>query len=289
VCPPGRQYGPPLPAARTARLIRRGFVFTEGPVWLAAQQAFYFSEFTGTGSNGRIHRYTPADRRFSVFVQNVGVNGLAAAPDGSIIAASHDRQRLTRFDPVTGARTDVPGTASFMGRPFNSTNDLTIARDGTIFFTDPSYERGNREGQPVTAVYRRDPMGAVTRIATAEQPNGIALSPDERWLYFAPRGAGVRRMPLDDRGRPSGGAQGFASLGFVDGLGMDCAGNVYATDYSGRSVRVFAPDGRSLGTIGGMAENVTNVAFGGADRQLLFITTRGGVYEYRTQVPGYPQ
>jgi gluconolactonase len=280
-------YGAPLPQNRAATLIKGGYAFTEGPVWINAQKALYFSEFTGSGTNGRIHKYTPADGMIAVFAPNIGTNGLAVDPQGQIVAASHDMQRITRFDPATATRTQVMGGSMYMNKPFNSVNDLVVRSDGNIYFSDPSYQRGPREGQDVTAFYRLSPMGVVTRIGTANQPNGISLSPNGAILYVASSGGTpLRRYSLDAQGaaNPMG---TMVNASGSDGMAIDCAGNIYLT--TAGLVRVISPAGAAIGDISGiMGGGTTNVAFGGEDHRTLFITGGRALYQIKLQIPGLP-
>lgn len=284
---PANVAGNPLPMNRTATLIRDGFAFLEGPVWIASQKALYFSDFSGTGTNGRIHKYVPSENRFEVFAMNVGTNGLAVDERGMIVAASHDMQRLTRFDPATGMRAPVPNSDTFLGRPFNSVNDLVVRSDGNIYFTDPTYQQGGRPGQDMTAFYRLAPDGSVTMVESVPQPNGISLSPDGRTLYVASTGgAPLRRYMVAADGRV--GAEGVVvTMSGSDGMAVDCAGNLYLTT-AGR-VRVFSPAGQALGEITGFSTGgTTNAAFGGEVGNTLFVTAGRGLYRIELNIPGLP-
>jgi gluconolactonase len=284
---PGGPYGSPLPQDRTASQIRAFPGRTlEGPVWVPSQNALYFSDIGGTLSNGRIQKYTPADGKIAVFVDNVGIGGLALDPQGMLVAASHDKQRLSRFDPATGARTDVQGGSTFMGKPFNQVNDVVVRSDGNMYFSDPTYQLAGRPGQGVMAFYRLSPLGAVTRIATATNPNGVALSPDGLSLYLATTGGGpLQRFTLAPDGSVMGAGTTFIQSN-SDGMGVDCAGNLYL---SSGGLKVYSPAGQMLGSIGGLTSGfTTNSAFGGDDRQTLFITNSTALYQIKLAVPGFP-
>jgi gluconolactonase len=284
---PGGPYGNPLPADRTATQIRAFPGRTlEGPVWVPSQKALYFSDIGGTLSNGRIQKYTPADGKIVVFVDNVGIGGLALDPQGMLVAASHDKQRLSRFDPATGARTDVEGGSMFMGKPFNQVNDVVVRSDGNMYFSDPTYQLAGRQGQGVMAFYRLSPLGAVTRIATATNPNGVALSPDGLSLYLATTGGGpLQRFTLAADGSVMGAGSTFISSN-SDGMGVDCGGNLYL---SSGGLKVYSATGQMLGSIGGLSSGfTTNSAFGGDDRQTLYITNSTALYQIKLGVPGFP-
>ena len=231
-----RTFGRALPADLTVTMVRGGFGVTEGPVWMAAQKALYFSEFEGAN---RIHKYTPADGKFVVFADRVGVNGLTMDDKGMILAASQDMQRVTRFDPVTAARTQLPAADSYMGKPFNAVNDVMARADGNIYFSDPTFMQDGRPGQGVTGVYRLW-NGAVTRLATGKQPNALHISLDGKWLYVTSSGGDpVRRFPLspDGSARRRGTPIGVPS----ESLALDCAGNLYLS--SDGKIRVYTAEG----------------------------------------------
>jgi gluconolactonase len=286
-CPVGGSNGNPLPQNATATLIRGGFSELEGPVWVAAQRALYFCEMGATPTTGSIHKYTPADGNFSTFVNNVGVSGLAMDAQGLLVAAAYDQRRLSRFDPVTGQRTDVPGGSTYLGKPFNEVNDVVVRADGNMYFSDPNYGQNGRPGQDVMAFYRLSPAGVVTRIEAAMFPNGIALSPDGAWLYLATTGGGpMRRYALADDGSVTGAGTTWTDP-TSDGMAVDCGGNLYLTD--GIRIRVVSPTDQPLGTIAGLgAGYVTNSAFGGDDRKTLYITTGDALYQIRLNLAGFP-
>jgi len=210
-------------------------------------------------------------------------------PQGMLVAASHDLQRLTRFDPVTGARTDVAGGSMYLGRPFNQVNDVVVRSDGNMYFSDPTYQLAGRPGQDAMAFYRLSPPPAsvATRIVVAMNANGVALSPDGRWLYLATTGGPpLQRFAVGDDGSVAltGTTWNFPQS---DGMAVDCAGNLYLSDTN--QVRVVSPDGQSIGSITGLTSGfVTNSAFGGDDRKTLYITTSVAVYRIGLNVPGFP-
>jgi gluconolactonase len=278
-CPAGATYGNPLPADLTVTMVRGGFGVTEGPVWMAAQKALYFSEFD---AGNRIHKYTPADDKLVVFVDKVGVNGLTMDPQGMILAASQDMQRVTRFDPVSGARSQLPGADRYMGKPFNAVNDVLARADGNIYFSDPTFMQNNRPGQGVTGVYRLW-NGEVTRLLVGKQPNALHISLDGKWLYVTSSGGDpVRRFPLNADGTvgPEGPSIGVPS----ESLALDCAGNLYLS--SDGKIRVYTADGKPLGTFASITAGITNLTFGDEDLRTLYITARGALYKIKLNVPG---
>jgi gluconolactonase len=177
-----------------------------------------------------------------------------------------------------------------MGKHFNSPNDLTVRSDGTVYFSDPDWQSAGRPNETMmTGVYRITPDGVVELVdGSLQKPNGIALSLDEKTLYLGSAGSEIWKYPVNADGSV-GQKSVFARPGGSDGLGIDCAGNLYVT--GGNSVKVYAPNhdpnAQPLGTIM-VSTTTSNVAFGGADRKTLFITAGNTLYSIVLQVPGLP-
>jgi sugar lactone lactonase YvrE len=283
------------PPADTFNNTGNNFTNVEGPVWIG--DTLYFSEMQTTDlPPSRILAIGPGDA-VSVFIADSGSNGLAVDPSGNIVSANHGMQGIVRFSlPGKTATTLV---SMYNGKKFNCPNDLAIARDGTIYFTDPSYQNGSNP-QMGTRVYQLAP-GATTATAVTDytqQPNGIALSLDESTLYVGGQ-SGLKKYAI------TGGTVAMTGTAFgpsdvtmsgvnVDGMTLDCAGNLYAAVASTTNVIVVKSDGTKLGTITiSGAQAATNVAFGGTDHQTLYITGQGsgknqGVFRTHLNIPGKP-
>lgn len=256
----------------------------EGPVWIDG--ALYFSDFVlQDGFTSRIRKFTPPDR-FETLVADSGSNGLAVDARGQLLAATHDRKQLSTFDRYSGARAAIIG--SFEDQPFNSPNDLVIGRDGTIYFTDPDFQRAAAPGgQQRTRVYRFA-HGKVSVVDDSiDNPNGVALSPSGDMLYVAGGGEnGVLRAYLLVDGVP-GARIDLAHVAVPDGIAVDCLGNVYVTEHALRKVQVFSPQGEELASIG-VDANITNAAFGGEDGRTLYLTGAGRLWSLSVPVAGLP-
>lgn len=256
----------------------------EGPVWI--RDALYFSDFSfSEGFPSRVRKFSP-DGTVSTAIEDAGSNGLAVDANGALVAATHKYKAMSRYDLASGQRADV--ATRFQGQVFNSPNDIAIAADGTIYFTDPDYQQAAAPGgQPVTGIYRIATDGTVTLVdGTRKNPNGIALSLNGDTLYVNASDGAVRAYPIKD-GVPQQGRDLIKGIENGDGMTLDCHGNLYVTEHGPKRVRVFTPQGRELATIRTDA-NVTNVAFGGADGKTLYITGAAAVWQVRLDVTGLP-
>lgn len=266
----------------------------EGPVYVADEDALYFTTVPRPGPDGPrvdIRRLALGDRSVTTVRAHANVaNGMALAPDGRLLVCEQGSMTrpaaITLVDRPTGAtETLVDG---WRGAPLNSPNDVVVKRDGTVWFTDPSY--GHLQGfrPPPTLgdrVYRYDPAtGDLDAVADGfDKPNGLAFSPDERALYVGDSGA--IHAPGDyDPDRPRhvvafdvAAARlerrrvfGAPVPGFPDGIKVDDAGRVYVS--CDRGVLVLDPAGALLGEIA-VPGGAVNFTFGGPERDLLLITT----------------
>lgn len=256
----------------------------EGPVWI--NDALYFSDFTfGEGFPSRIQKLD-ASGKMSVFMEDSGSNGLAADAQGNLIAGTHKYKSLSKYDINSRERKTV--AEKFNDNLFNSPNDLAITTDGTIYFTDPAYQRAAAPGgQDKTRVYRVATNGEATVVDEGLfNPNGISLSPDEKILYVVGNEAlgELRKYEIVD-GIPQAGTTIAKGINVPDGMAVDCAGNLYVTEHLGKQIRVYTPEGQQIATIK-VDANVTNAAFGGPENKTLFITGAGAVWKIDLAISG---
>jgi gluconolactonase len=268
----------------------------EGPVWI--DDALYVSEmsyksYTETDGEIKMSRVlkVTADGQASIFIADSGSNGLAVDSAGDIVAGVHKDGSITRFPLPSGAA--VPIVSTFMNARFNSPNDLAIRSDGTIYFSDPNFQAPNNKPQAQTRVYRVPPGGQAEPIPNGTtpdmfgNPNGVTLSLAEDFLYVA--ASTGRRYPVMADGSLGAGAD-FSATNGGDGMAVDCAGNLYVAKANQAAVSVYTADGTSIGTITvNDVQSVTNVAFGGADHQTLYITGLGnnkGLFKLSMNLPG---
>jgi gluconolactonase len=289
-CPAG-PFAAPLNGNMKATLVKGDLGGElEGPVWLESQKALLFTQAGGGNANGKINKYTPADGKLTTFVDKVGVGGLAIDQEGKLLAASYDKRSITRFDPTTAQRSDVPGGSMYDGRAFNEVNDIVMRSDGNIYLSDPQYDSVPPGTFPM-AFYRLSPPpeSKVTLVLSADGSNGVALSPDGAYLYLGATESGggpLRRLELSADGSPKGEPVEWNEDG-SDGMAMDCAGNLYIS--ADNQITVLSPNDEVLGTITDLGDGyVTNSAFGDDDHKTLYITTNGSLYKAQLQVPGFP-
>ena len=264
-----------------------GARWCEGPAWFAAGRYLVWSDIP----NNRMLRWDETDGSVSVFRQPSNFsNGNTVDRQGRLVSCEHQTRRLTRteFDGSVAVLAD-----RFAGKRLNSPNDLVVATDGSIWFSDPvygiitDYEGGVQAvEQDGNHLYRIDAAtGRVDRVAVDfVQPNGLAFSPDERWLYVADTGAShlaggpahIRRFAVGDGGRLSGGAVfATSTAGLHDGFRVDRQGRLWCSASDG--VHCYDPDGTLIGKIR-IPEIVGNVTFGGPLRNRLFICATTSLY-----------
>ncbi len=274
----------------------------EGPVYAADERALYFTTLPEPGPLVSIARLDLTTLVVTTVREDAnGANGMALAPDGRLLVCEQGTPttpaRISAVDRATGeAETVVDGLA---GLPLNSPNDVVVASDGSIWFTDPTY--GHLQGfKPEPAhgdyVYRFGGGRLAVVEDSFDKPNGLAFSPDESILYVGDSGANHEPGTFDPRrphhirafdvagGRRLENGRLFATItpGFPDGIKVDADGRVYSSSFSG--VQVFAPDGDLLDEI--PLPGAVNFAFGGPDGDTLFVTTDTAIWAARLGAKG---
>ncbi len=270
--------GDPLVGRGEVELVADGVQWTEGPQWVADDGVLLFTD------GGVIYQLADDDEISAFGVPIYGANGLALDTEGRLIVAENTMRRVTR---VESDGTVTPIAEEFEGMPLNQPNDIAVRSDGTIYFTDPYYGDGTTD-LDFHGVFRIAPDGSLTaeyRGAITEQPNGIALSPDESLLYVAEWAADlVWVFDVADDGSLSE-AETFVTTGDgPDGMTVDNDGNLFvATD---EGIEVFAPDGARWGVIPVSQWASSNCAFGGDDGRTLYITAPPALYRVTLAHPG---
>jgi sugar lactone lactonase YvrE len=267
----------------------------EGPLWDAASNAVYFVDIKGR----QVHRYG-ADGARASWPAPSQVSFMVPALGGGFVCALEDG--LYRFDPATGVFTllrhveqDLPG---------NRFNDGYADATGALWFG--SMDDG--EAQSTGSLYR---LGADGHLATADTgyviTNGPAMSPDGRTLYHTDT---LKRIVYRFDVQPDGTLVGkrtfvaIAGTGHPDGMAVDVDGHVWVALFGGGRIERYTPDGALAGSIAFPCPNITKLAFGGADRRTVYVTTAwkgmtpdarahaplaGGLFTFRSDVAGLMQ
>jgi gluconolactonase len=301
-----------VPADATVEKIGDGFKFLEGPVWVHAKgQGFLL--FSDIPANV-IRKWDTKDG-FSVFLEKsgfsgtitpdfggqtnngfglvnlIGSNGITIDKQGRIVFCTHGDREVVRLEK-NGKRTVL--ASRYEGKRLNSPNDLVFKSDGSLYFTDPP--SGLRDGDknpqkelPFNGVYRLS-KGKLTLLAKDfVRPNGIAFSPDEKYLYVNDT---VRKVIERFDVQPDGGVTNRKIItdmnsdtapGAPDGMKVDKQGNIYCTGPQG--FWIMSPEGKHLATIK-TKELPANLNWGDADAKMLYLTARTGLYRIHLNIAG---
>jgi len=281
--------------------LAEGFQFTEGPVWVRDGGYLLFSD----PNANTIYKYGPGTE-LSVFRENSGYsgadiaeyrqpgsNGLALDSQGRLTINEHGNRRVVRLEK-DGSTTVLADR--FEGKRLNSPNDLVYRSDGTLFFTDPNFglpKFGDdpRKELPFTGVFslHRGKLQVVSKDFSG--PNGLAFSPDEKFLYVAnwdDNKKVINRYAVNADGTLDGGKLFFDMTSApgedaLDGLKVDVRGNLYVSGPGG--LWVLSAEGKHLGTIV-VPKHPHNFAWGGEDGKTLYLCARSGLYRMPLLVGG---
>ena len=298
--------------------VATGFKWTEGPLWLPTNRLI----FAEIPSNS-IRIFTPG-AGVSIFMQpsgykgatpyggpEPGSNAMTLDATGRLTVAGHAQRDVWRLERLDAHAPVTLLADSYQGKKLNSPNDLVYKSDGSLYFTDPPYGlRTQSDTDPekqlqVSGVYRipgassqkpgTEPARPALQLLIKDlpRPNGIAFSPDEKYLYvdnsepkmfwmrYTVKADGTLTSPklLCEAGT-------YSHHGAPDGLKIDQQGNIYSAGPGG--VWILSPDGKHLGTIDTPGP-VGNVAWGGEDHKTLYIASGPDLYRIALKVQGtYP-
>ncbi len=289
-----------LPKNTTIEKLAGGFQFTEGPVWHPDGYLLFSDPNANTiyrwSREGAVSVYR-SKSGYSGFdigaYRQPGSNGLTLDRNGLLTINEHGNRRVTRLER--------PGNITVLadryeGKRLNSPNDLVYRADGSLYFTDPPFGLPKafddpKKELPFSGVYllRDGKLTLLTKELSG--PNGIALSPDERYLYvsnwdlkrkvlmrYEVQGDGTvakSRVFYDFTSEPEEVA--------LDGVKVDRQGNVYVS--APRGVWILSPEGKALGRIE-TPEHDANFAWGDDDARGLYLTASTGLYRVRVTIPG---
>lgn len=289
-----------VPPAPRIEKLADGFTFTEGPVWIPEGHLLFSDPNTNA-----IYRWAP-DIGVALFrtksgytgmdigdYRQPGSNGLTLDRDGRLSICEHGNRRITRIER-NGTVTVL--AERYEGKRLNSPNDLVYKSDGALYFTDPPFglpqvEADPRKELPFSGIFRLAD-GRLQLLSTElKGPNGLAFSPDEKFLYVANWDVNkkvVMRYDVRDDGSLGNGQVFFDMTGAageeaLDGLKVDQQGHLYVSGPGG--VWILSPAGTHLGTLH-LPELPANFAWGDSDGKTLYMTARTGLYRLRVNIPG---
>ncbi len=305
-----------VPLGAKVERVATGFnKWTEGPIWVPAGYLL-FAEIPGNS----IMKWAPGSGA-SIFMHpsgylgsepyggpEPGSNGMTLDADGRLTVAGHARRNVWRLEAMDPHAQITVLADTYEGKRLSSPNDLVYKSDGSLYFTDPPYGLPTQgDSDPAkelqaNGVYRipgaraqkpgdppaRDKLQLVVK--DLPRPNGIAFSPDEKWLYVnntAPKKLWMRYRVKPDGTLADGtvlyDATSETAPGAPDGMKVDKRGNIYSAGPGG--VWIISPEGKHLGTIP-VPEVVGNLAWGDADGKSLYITASTSVYRIRLKIAG---
>jgi gluconolactonase len=303
-----------VPSDAKLELMASGFKWTEGPIW--TRDGYLL--FADIPSNSI--RKLGADGQVTIFMKpsgyagaapyggtEPGSNGMTLDHQGRLTVAGHAARNIWRLESLNPLASKTILADTYEGKRLNSPNDLVYRSDGSVYFTDPPYGlRTQDEKDPAielsfNGVYRipaaesqkpgtQPNRGALQLlIKDLPRPNGIAFSPDEKYLYVANTLPKIwMRYPVNQDGSLENGkvffdARDDTRLGSPDGMKVDQKGNLYSTGPGG--IWIFSPFGTHLGTID-LPGSTANMNWGDADGKTLYITESDNVLRIRLNIAG---
>ena len=304
------------PADATLTKVASGYTWTEGPIWIY-DGYLLFAEIP----SNTIYKLIP-NHKPSIFMRpsgwnqptpfngkEPGSNGMTLDSRLRLTVAGHANRNVWRMETMNPKGKITILADSFEGKRLNSPNDLVYKRDHSLYFTDPPYGLETQEDNDpkkeltINGVYRLenplnqapgskpDPEKLHLLISDLTRPNGIAFSPDEKYLYVNcsdPK----KKIWMRYTVQPDGGvadpkliadATSDPREGGPDGMKVDQRGNIYSTGPGG--IWIFSPKLEHIGTID-VPERTGNLNWGGTDGKTLYIMASGSLYTIRLKIPG---
>ena len=285
-------------------VLAEGFIWSEGPVWVKDGGFLLFSDvpqntiFKWKDDEGLSEFLKPSGYTgIPPYSGEPGSNGLTISNDGELVMSEHGDRRISKMPLLGGGKFTLADT--WMGKRFNSPNDVVQASNGTYYFTDPPYglpEQQNSALREIDAfgVYKIDTNGNVKMVVkNLTRPNGVALSPDEKTLYVnqsdsnAPyiMAYNIQNNGSLDKGHIFFDATSLLESGLVgslDGIKVARDGTIFSTGPSG--VLVITPDGKLLGRIE-TGQRTANCAWGD-NGSVLYMTAHNFLMRIQTKTIG---
>lgn len=270
--------------------VATGFRFLEGPVWHPVKRTLIFSDIKGNGLY-----VMDAKGRISLFRDNSHLaNGNTYDHSGRLLTCEHGTSRVTRTE-LDGSLTVL--ASRYNGKQLNSPNDIVVARDGGIYFTDPASGRTSNFGIPrdqeldFQGVYRIAHSGELTLLVDDfSKPNGLCFSHDEKQLYINDTDRQhIRCFDVTNEGLIENGRlwaeliRAGQDIGVADGMKFDTGGFLYCSGPGG--IQIFDGQARLIARLL-IPEQAANFAWGDDDLCTLYITATTSLYRIRMKIPG---
>jgi gluconolactonase len=257
--------------------VSAGHKFTEGPVW-SPEGFLLFSDVP----NDKILKFVPGKGTQPYREASNGANGNAIDEKGRLLSCESRTRRLVR---ETKGQMEIVAD-KWEGAELNAPNDITVRKDGHVWFTDPAFgEQAEKKIMPYFGVYHLSPKGVLTQLLKMKtRPNGITLAPNGKTLYISDSDArNVRAYDVDGKGALTNERVFVSNIdGSPDGIKTDEKGNLYVT---GNEIFIYSPQGKLIRGIK-TPETPRNLAFGDADFQTLYVTAFTSVYRIRMPFKG---
>jgi gluconolactonase len=300
--------------------LANGFGLTEAGLWIEEGRSGYWI-FAGLLDNV-LYKVTP-QKQVSIFMEKAGYTGndpdhvgtqtragrshvLLIGPSctgmdrqGRVIWCADNDRTLMRLEK-DGTHTVL--SSGMNGQKFSGPNDIAVAADDAVYLADNDFglrDAGRSPDKQLQNGIYRIKDGKTTLVLSGADlggtPNGIALSPDGKWMYLSTAGRKIRRYAVNPDGTVGSFTEFTEGVGIGDGQKTDKAGNLYSSSGAGPGIiRITSPDGKLLGTInlpiyGGEPKKqicATNEAFGGPDGKTLFIAGCDAVYTIQLKAAG---
>ena len=263
----------------------------EGPIWITDHGYLLYNDMNAATMN----KLVPGSTGVSIVRKDLNAIGMTRDPQGRLVWGGW----TDAGGEIVRQEKDGTLTVLYQGGPLKAPNDLAFKSDGALYFTDHGRHLHPQDPFPnnpnPTAFLLKD--GKLTALFHSPMPNGIVLSPDEKYLYI---NDSVKRIILRFEIRPDDTISDDGHLiidqnsegkpcpwrcaaGFPDGMKVDQKGNIYSTGPGG--VWIISPEGKHLGTIL-VPDHPSNFCFGGSDAKTLYVTSRPGLYRVRLNSPG---
>lgn len=273
------------------KVLASGFKFCEGPAWHPDGYLLFsdtdankiFQVYMNGVMHVLVHQSGGPCITYTHLSDKIGSNGLAFDQHKNLIFCQHGNHCIGKLE----GKNLIQLCASYNGRSFNSPNDLVLNSAGDIYFTDPPYGLKNQVlnpavFQPHSGIYMFKHNQVVLLATDLKYPNGICFSTDEKYLFVSSNHPD-EKMILRYEVAPNGVLINkiiFAEVN-ADGIKTDDHNNLFAATMEG--VMILSPEGEKLAVIK-LPQMATNLCFGGADKELLFITTPSTVHQLKLTI-----